>query len=683
MRSVTVAAALLAFALAVLADTVVPRQGQPVEGKVVLDDGNEVVVNPYFSKFPEMVWKTVRLPKNGVARVDLTPESPFQEFWRRSAALKADDAAGWVELAKFCQSKKLDPEMKEAAAWALAAAPDDADARALLGAEAEKLLKSSPRHNPELKARIADYAALDPADRKAAHDAMKKEFGVKEPREWFDRVARSMEQPKGFRKDVALTISPEKSKGIYCIYVPDDYDPLRPWPLVVGLHGGGPAGKDGKGVVGNGPDFYPFLDGNVRRRGYITVCPTANAAPWSSEPNDGLFTGLIQEIQILFNIDLNRVYLIGHSMGGFGTWHFGPKYAEKFAAFAPAAGGGHNGESKLAGLGTGVYVYHSDDDPRCAVGPDREAADLLKKSRADFIYTELPGKGHSWPSEVVDDTFDFFDRHRLMVKAGKQPAPSRGPRSSFLERMTAEEMRAFPPAASGGTGGNTVRALLTELARGGGNAEKAARQIAEKGDRAAVIPLATLLSDRKSAEDVRLWSAWTLGELKDAKAVTALASALADEALKVRRNAAEALAKVGDARGAAPLAAAIDALGKYFDSRMQRNAIDLTDWENVQDLNAAFVVALASFGDAKTAQPVVAVSIRRILCSKVDVDWDRQVQDSPEVARRKAALTLIPALPLLKASTLAAELPLLRETFSRENAVLEAIDAADAAMQAK
>ncbi|MBI2922159.1 MAG: HEAT repeat domain-containing protein [Planctomycetes bacterium] len=678
MRQLILLPVLLTLAAGTQADTVLPRAGQAVEGKVTQDDDQLVVVNPFNSGFKEVVWGIEKFEKRMVARVDLAPENPFQAFWKKMGALKAADAAGAAELAKWAKEKKLEPEAKEAAAWALAADPANADARAILGAEADKLLKSSARHNKELAARVADYVALETGERKAAYELMKKDFGVKEPQVYFDRVGRSMGQPKGFRKEVKLTINSEKVTGVYCIYVPEDYDPLRPWPLVIGLHGGGPAGKDGKGVVGNGPDFFPFLDENSRERGYIAACPSAIAAPWSSPENDGLFTGLIQELGILYNVDLTRVYLIGHSMGGYGTWHFGPKYCEKFACIAPASGGGHNGEGKLADNGTGVYVYHSDDDPRCGVDPDREAAKLLKKSRCDFIYTELPSKQHSWPREVVTDTFDFFDRRRLMAKAGKSVAPPRAPRPSFLEKLTAEELKYFPISSTGGGGKNEIKQWLGEVQRGGGNAEKAARKIAESADKSATPTLAAWLLDKKTGSDVKVVCAWTIGELLDAKGITSLAAALSDESLKVRRSAAEALGKIGDPKGGAPLAAAVEALAKVFDSKMQGNAMDLTDWENLQDLNAVYVQSLSLIGDPKTAQPVVTVSIRKILCSKINVDFDRQVQDNPEIARRKAGKIILEALPGFKEPKLKDELKGIRETFAGASDVLEAADAAEA-----
>ena len=41
-----------------------------------------------------------------------------------------------------------------------------------------------------------------------------------------------------------------------------------------------------------------------------------------------------------YNIDTRRIYLTGHSMGGYGTWRTASLYPERFAAIVPICGGG-------------------------------------------------------------------------------------------------------------------------------------------------------------------------------------------------------------------------------------------------------------------------------------------------------------------------------------------------------
>jgi poly(3-hydroxybutyrate) depolymerase len=44
---------------------------------------------------------------------------------------------------------------------------------------------------------------------------------------------------------------------------------------------------------------------------------------------------LLDEVENKYQIDPTRVYLTGHSMGGFGTWYLAYKHLERFAAIAP------------------------------------------------------------------------------------------------------------------------------------------------------------------------------------------------------------------------------------------------------------------------------------------------------------------------------------------------------------
>ena len=126
-------------------------------------------------------------------------------------------------------------------------------------------------------------------------------------------------------------------------------------------------------------------------------------------------------------------------MGGYGTWHFGPKYCERWAAIGPTAGGGSNGLKKLRDTNTFVYLYHGGHDPRVAPGDSRSAARRMLSGGNDFIYTEIPDSGHSLPDSVVEEMFAFFDRKRLTIRKRVQARP----RSSFDGRQSRDEIEFF------------------------------------------------------------------------------------------------------------------------------------------------------------------------------------------------------------------------------------------------
>ena len=49
---------------------------------------------------------------------------------------------------------------------------------------------------------------------------------------------------------------------------------------------------------------------------------------------------VLQRVRQQYKIDESRIYLMGHSMGGIGTWKIAPKYPDIWAAIAPIAGTG-------------------------------------------------------------------------------------------------------------------------------------------------------------------------------------------------------------------------------------------------------------------------------------------------------------------------------------------------------
>lgn len=149
-----------------------------------------------------------------------------------------------------------------------------------------------------------------------------------------------------------------------------------------------------------------------------------------------------------YPIDMDRIYLTGHSMGGHGTWHLGSLYPDKFAAIGPSAGwisfwtyrfrGQQMGDTteirKMIRRSTtpsetyehlpnfsqmGVYILHGSEDDNVPPEQSRSMVEKLQNSHNDFVYHEQPGVGHWWDisdepgTDCVDwaPMFDFFARH--------------------------------------------------------------------------------------------------------------------------------------------------------------------------------------------------------------------------------------------------------------------------------
>ncbi len=225
-----------------------------------------------------------------------------------------------------------------------------------------------------------------------------------------------------------------KKKMPYSLFVPEGYNPKKKYPLMVALHG----------LWSNHWQMirYPGLTKLAQEHGYVVVAPMGyNSSGWYgsrgqrsrfSNPNN---LGELSEKDVMnvlgiireeFNVDDNRIYLMGHSMGGGGTWHLGMKYPEIWAALAPVAPAPPKNINDLLKLkDIPVIVVQGDRDG--LVRSSRIWVAKMKELGIRHEYVEVKGGNHIKPAfEKLPDIYDFFNRHSKgktsRKKGKKQPA---------------------------------------------------------------------------------------------------------------------------------------------------------------------------------------------------------------------------------------------------------------------
>jgi predicted peptidase len=149
----------------------------------------------------------------------------------------------------------------------------------------------------------------------------------------------------------------------YRLYVPQSYDSARKFPLVVALHGFGgdqnyffaqlptlPELLEQHGVIFVAPMGYsksgwygaPLdIPGNRPRNSGQAIPPvtqTPDELRRERALSEADVMNVLEIVSREYNVDPDRVYLMGHSMGGMGTYVLGQKYAERWAAIAPMSG---------------------------------------------------------------------------------------------------------------------------------------------------------------------------------------------------------------------------------------------------------------------------------------------------------------------------------------------------------
>ncbi len=132
----------------------------------------------------------------------------------------------------------------------------------------------------------------------------------------------------------------------YRLFVPDNYDPTRSYPLVLWLHGSSGRGTDNESQILTGANLvatHTFASPEVQGEHPSFVLAPQVTGSWASDDRVALTTnmlstlGLLDQLEMEFAIDRQRVYVMGNSLGGAGTWDLVTKGPDRFAAAVPMA----------------------------------------------------------------------------------------------------------------------------------------------------------------------------------------------------------------------------------------------------------------------------------------------------------------------------------------------------------
>ncbi len=200
---------------------------------------------------------------------------------------------------------------------------------------------------------------------------------------------------------------------LYRVFIPQNYDAKKKYPLVLYLHGGGGRGNDNRKQVdgGNGYliDFFTGDEPQARDPSLVVAPQSPMQEGWieydSITPTRQvrLVYELIGELQKTYGIDSARIYVAGQSMGGFGTFAIISEYPNMFAAGVALCGGGDPAKvSRL--VKTPIWAFHSANDETVPVERSRTITAAIKKAGGQARYTEYPDVDHLIWARVVKET---------------------------------------------------------------------------------------------------------------------------------------------------------------------------------------------------------------------------------------------------------------------------------------
>jgi predicted peptidase len=115
-----------------------------------------------------------------------------------------------------------------------------------------------------------------------------------------------------------------------------------------------------------------------------------------------------------FNVDENRIYLMGHSMGGAGTLYLGVKYASIWAALAPVAPAAFGLDPDSLGKieNMPVVFVHGDADEMVPVAISQQWVDKAKELDMIYEFNKMPGISHGPViTACLPSIYEFFGKH--------------------------------------------------------------------------------------------------------------------------------------------------------------------------------------------------------------------------------------------------------------------------------
>lgn len=249
---------------------------------------------------------------------------------------------------------------------------------------------------------------------------------------FFSTAAISQTMP-GF---VAHTFINEKADTlVYQLLIPFDETVKEKFPLVVFLHGAGERGSDNQKQLVHGASLFLEQQNREAFPAYVVFpqCPVDDY--WASATVDRSVSPLqldfdyerpvtksLQQVLELVHtlkatkrIDVSRIYIVGLSMGGMGTFEAVYREPKLFAAAVPICGGGDTKKVSKKVFRIPFWVFHGTADNVVDVHHSQAMVERIKRFSKRVKYTEYEGVGHgSWDNVFREKDFLpwLFSQHR-------------------------------------------------------------------------------------------------------------------------------------------------------------------------------------------------------------------------------------------------------------------------------
>jgi len=217
---------------------------------------------------------------------------------------------------------------------------------------------------------------------------------------------------------------------LYRILLPSDYHQDQQYPLLLFLHGAGERGSDNERQLTNGADFflanreaYPaivvfpqcpedkyWIDLSIRKELRGEGDPDFSQSIHSPSEVLSVVNELVEDIMSNESVDHRQVYIMGLSMGSFGTFETLGRWPQKYAAAVAICGGGNLELAKNYADNTSLWITHGALDDVVPPILSKRIYAKLKELGADVKFTEFENANHNaWdPTFAIPDLLPWL-----------------------------------------------------------------------------------------------------------------------------------------------------------------------------------------------------------------------------------------------------------------------------------
>lgn len=196
----------------------------------------------------------------------------------------------------------------------------------------------------------------------------------------------------------------------FWVYTPGDYDSTRAEkPLILFLHGASLSGSDLSRVRKYGPLTAISYGHDIDA---VILAPQSPGGSWKADNVENILNWTLAH----YAVDTNRIYVIGMSMGGYGTINYTGTYPDRVAAAMALCGGGNlKGYCNLNKFP--LWIMHGTADRAVGVGESQKVVNAMKACGETPLlrFTKLPGQSHAALAKIfyLDETYEWLFAHRL------------------------------------------------------------------------------------------------------------------------------------------------------------------------------------------------------------------------------------------------------------------------------